>query len=268
MAGALQLPIERRRDLGNWKDTLADDKGRVSEPMVVRYSSQRLEATASVKRLCLGAVLHLLKWASARSTKPSMAQLEGCIRSLPNIERHTRHHTWGTMDAKESDADTQEEIPLFHEVYSSASEETSTSASSLPTSAAGGTHDADPDPLQRAAEMKVMWIAPHKSQLLHAARPTALASRHAETTPLCRDAPFISGYDEGQGVAAAPSLRRDWCPRCLRRLDSLSVGVYLASVCAAAEQTLDGADELKVTEGVPAAAAPDLDCTDALKVVS
>ena len=53
-------------------------------------------------------------------------------------------------------------------------------------------------------------------------------------TPLCRDAPFISGYDEGQGVAAAASLHREWCPRCLRRLTALPEDVYFYGDFAAA----------------------------------
>ena len=223
VAGALQLPLERRR-----KDVVAGEKSRVSEPMSVRYSAQRLEATASVKRLCLGAVLHLLKWASAKNTTPTWAKLEGCIRSLPSIERHTGHPSWGTdKGAQEGEEESSDEVPQFADGSSSATAETTTSASSPSTSEDEEPQDLAPaDLLQKATVMRVRWLAPCRSQLIHVARPFNLATKHAESTPLCRDAPFILGYDEGEGVAAAAILHREWCPRCLRRLPALPMDTY------------------------------------------
>ena len=43
VVGGLKLPIERRKDLGNWADCVDDKEAkRAPEPMAVRYSGQRL----------------------------------------------------------------------------------------------------------------------------------------------------------------------------------------------------------------------------------
>lgn len=227
IAGALQLPLERRRDLGNWKDVLGEGQQRVQEPMSVRYNACRLEATASVKRLCLGAVLHLAKWASAQKVAPSFAKLEGCIRSLASLERHGARAAWGIEVAPQASDEAEEELPpLVDEVTSSASSESSTSASTPGTSDNENEPSLHSAPSGRAAELAVLWLAPHRSTLIHVARPTQLKSRHAEVTPLCKDVPFTAGYDEGQGVTAAASLGKEWCPSCLRKLDLLPDDAY------------------------------------------
>ena len=92
----MQLSIERRRDLGNWCDVVSEADGvRVTEPMAVRYSETRLEATATVKRLCLAAVVHLAKHSGQKGQGAEWDRLQGCIRSLDSLERYTLHHTWG-----------------------------------------------------------------------------------------------------------------------------------------------------------------------------
>ena len=223
IAGTLQLPIERRHDLGNWRDVLADGESRVSEPMAVRYSEQRLEATASVKRLCLAAVLHLLKWTSAKKIKPEWDKLQGCIRSLENLERYTHTPQWGADQGPRSEVHQDEEIPLFNDTSDGT---TSTSSSSV--EASSDVEDVQgPEPqchtklVQLATEMHVQWIAPQRSSLIHVARPGWAPTSHTDATPLCKDTPFVTGYLEGLGAASATDLHRDWCRRCLRRLPAI-----------------------------------------------
>eukprot|EP00435_Cladocopium_sp_Y103_P009996 s1316_g2.t1 len=54
IADALQLSDPERNCLGNWQDG-------ARLPLNVRYSAERLETAAGVRRLCLAAIAHLLK---------------------------------------------------------------------------------------------------------------------------------------------------------------------------------------------------------------
>ena len=75
VADALQLPEPDRLCLGNWSD------GR-RLPLPVRYSAERLETAAQVRRLCLASVNHLLRhvpecqeWSKLRAVVPHLARL-------------------------------------------------------------------------------------------------------------------------------------------------------------------------------------------------
>ena len=59
VADRLGMPIERRAELGDWRDPILGADGRksqVKEPMCVRYSDARLETSACTRRTCLMAI--------------------------------------------------------------------------------------------------------------------------------------------------------------------------------------------------------------------
>ena len=59
IADRIQMPLERRAELGDWRDKLPDGRGgwqAVKEPMCVRYSAARLETSAVARRFCLQAL--------------------------------------------------------------------------------------------------------------------------------------------------------------------------------------------------------------------
>ena len=67
-AQSLSFPLERRRGLGNWQDCVTEDAGAkpVREPMAVRYSAHRLEACATVQRICFSAAMSVCGQVSPR----------------------------------------------------------------------------------------------------------------------------------------------------------------------------------------------------------
>ena len=73
MADSLQLFDSERNCLGNWQDG-------ARLPLNVRYSAERLETAAGVRRLCLAAIAHLLKHVT---NPPTWLRLRGV---LPHVQ--------------------------------------------------------------------------------------------------------------------------------------------------------------------------------------
>ena len=64
LADRLSFPLERKAELGGWRDRIPDGRGgfcALKEPMAVRYSAARLETSAGTRRLCLQAMHELLE---------------------------------------------------------------------------------------------------------------------------------------------------------------------------------------------------------------
>ena len=72
--------------------------------MNVRYSAMRLEACASVKRLCLGLIAYLLRrkpdavWEDVASLVPSIEVMKGNVANA-NWGQIRGHHTTSRCDA-------------------------------------------------------------------------------------------------------------------------------------------------------------------------
>lgn len=76
MADCLQLSDAERNCLGNWQDG-------ARLPLAVRYSAERLETAAGVRRLCLAAMRHLLQHVA----DPSWSRLRAVVPHLPQLRR-------------------------------------------------------------------------------------------------------------------------------------------------------------------------------------
>ena len=144
-------------------------------------------------------MLHLLKWCSTKEVAPDWDRLQGCIRSLENLERYTHSPQWGTDLGSRPESHQDEQIPLFKDA-----DEGSTSTSSPSAQSSSDEEEEQvPEPqqdenlMQLAAEMRVQWIAPGRSNLIHVARPGWAPTLHTDATPLCKDTPFVTGYLEG-----------------------------------------------------------------------
>ena len=74
VADTLNLSDADRNCLGNWQDGQR-------LPLNVRYSSEKLESAASVWRLCLAALHHLLK----HDENPSLLKLRGVLSHVPPL---------------------------------------------------------------------------------------------------------------------------------------------------------------------------------------
>ena len=74
--------------------------------------------------------------------------------------------------------------------------------------------------------MKIRWLAPSRSHLIHASKPDRLSTEHKDVTTLCRNRALLEGFVEGEGVEAAADLERVWCRQCLSRLAGLPKDAY------------------------------------------
>ena len=222
VAHGLQLPLERRRDLGNWCDVVTGDTSqRVSEPMSVRYSEARLEATAQVKRLCLAAVLHLCRWASREEKVITWEHLAGCIKSIPRFEAKVRQAAWGhdpgpappPADVPSASGTSEAESLESSGQSSTASSDSRTTA---PESDEGevGQLDTFPPHMLEAID----WVAPLRSRQVHVRREVDLSTPDCPVQPLCHTRVYTIGFITGTGVEAAAPLGRQWCAGCLQKL--------------------------------------------------
>ena len=218
VAGALELPLERRRDLGNWSDVVAEDPSqRVKEPMSVRYSQARLAATAQVKRVCLAAVMHLYRWASRDSIPVTFEHLAGCIKSLDCLEARARQASWGRVQAV---AEPPSEVPLVADPLEEQDAATEMSDSSSASSSSSSCEEGqDEQSLCKFIPADLIdsidWIAPLRSKKLHVRKYGSVTD---EAAALCTGRCYAVGYTLGTGVAAAAATKRLWCGPCLERL--------------------------------------------------
>ena len=190
IAGALDMPIDRRRDLGNWVDTVADGSThRTREPMAVRYSQQRLEATAQVKRVCLAATAHLLRFSTSCSVEVDFTHYTGCIKSMATLERNTMLQRWGQAPASSfPDLESVPPVPdLTEDEHPKASDEQrdgdkfSTSASSSTSSSLDSTSGEEADTtgqfhVPEHLSESIEWIAPSEAPSFTAGAGTPLSN--------------------------------------------------------------------------------------------
>ena len=86
VADVLQLDVNERNSLGNWKDNTS-----VRELMHVRYSAFRLQACGDVKRICVRALSHTAKHAQ----HSSIMRVSGARPHLPHIKKEIFTSHWG-----------------------------------------------------------------------------------------------------------------------------------------------------------------------------
>ena len=223
IAGALNLPIERRCDLGNWADVVADESAtRVKEPMAVRYSQERLETTSQVKRVCLAAAIHLVRWAAAEDVVAMFSHFAGCIKSLDTFERTVQRYTWGDIVGAAGSSPLV--IPLASDLEDkdkdgneSSSTARSSTTSSSSCSASSGSELEDGQAIPKEIADKIEWVAPQRGKHIHVRRldlPVEVAAS------LCIGRQYAIGFTMGVGVITAPTQAKAWCPSCIRKLAS------------------------------------------------
>lgn len=196
VADALQLCDSDRLCLGNWSD------GR-KLPLPVRYSSERLESAAQVRRLCLASVHHLLKhaplcdsWSGLRAVAPHVARLRSNIATS----------SWGPGVRAIPEPDLVESSPVSTERASSSggSDSPSSDASTEYLLAPAGDAPTDPESVCFVCPAKGLWHA--------AAEPQSL-------TPLCSSRVFRQqGIVWATGLTAALDLHGKFCAPCLLKV--------------------------------------------------
>ena len=119
MADSLQLSDSERNCLGNWQDG-------ARLPLNVRYSAERLETAAGVRRLCLAAIAHLLKHVT---NPPTWLRLRGVLPHVQSLRQIVASsESWGP--GTEAVPRPEEEPRSPTERMSSSSESSSSQPSS------------------------------------------------------------------------------------------------------------------------------------------
>ena len=239
VAGGIQLPLEDKRDLGNWQDCVQEQgsTARVSEPMCVRYSQTRLEASAAIKRLCLGLLNHMLSkvtnptWDDVVRLTPSVGIMKSNIananwgrnardrlehQAIPLVVEDAESSISGDSASSEDSESEAEGAAENHEGRAEGNQSTPATPPKLPTMTAEG-DDEEGEVTQEEMEA-VPWLIPGFGTLIHVRRPEEQAKSGEGNTPLCRDGAFVYGYETGEGLANAGLPLRTWCKPCLRKL--------------------------------------------------
>ena len=195
VADRLQLPPERRAEIGDWLDVLPDGTGgwkAPREPMFVRYSAARLETSASTRRVCLHAMAHATDDESVRQAEDPQA-----------LYKQVLGPDWGRRLLE----------PGLSPETSSSSSSTSESSSSSDSASV----DSEVSDCSVASHSAVHWILPAGADSrLHLCRFDP--GEEDDLMPICRHTPFRFGAQRGQGLVNAAQTGRQWSPRCRRRL--------------------------------------------------
>ena len=199
VADALQLCDSDRLCLGNWSD------GR-RLPLPVRYSSERLESAAHVRRLCLASVHHLLKhvphcdaWSSLRAVAPHLERLRSIIASS----------AWSPGICSVPEPEVIETSPVSTEKASSSESSGSPSSDASLEHVSPVQHvRSEPESLFFVCPAKGLWHATEESQGL---------------TPLCSNRVFRQrGIQWASDLTAALEIHYRFCALCLLKLESES----------------------------------------------
>ena len=113
VADRVQLPFERRAELGDWRDRVSDGKGgwvSAKEPMCVRYSATRLETPAMARRVCLQAMYEV---SSAGGTNDEQVRDHADHAYLHKAVMST---TWGTCETVVTAAVEPDTVSVEHAV--------------------------------------------------------------------------------------------------------------------------------------------------------
>ena len=191
----LQLPPERRAEIGDWLDVLPDGAGGWKpprEPMFVRYSAARLETSASTRRVCLAALWSATDDEAVRQAEDPQALYKAVLGP-----------EWGRQ--------------LDEPALSPEASQSSSSSSSSTSSHDSASVDSDVSDVSLTSQSGVHWILPTgANSRLHLCRFDP--GEEDDLLPSCRHAPFRLGAQRGQGMVDAAQTSRQWSPRCKRRL--------------------------------------------------
>lgn len=213
-AELIGLSTEERASLGNWADSSSATGRAPREPMAVRYSDVRLEASCAVKRVVLAAVHYLLKL-EPDATHARMSAMERHRQKLRNIVEEPRWGQHGEPGGEQPAIalgdlmDPPVETALLDPPGSGGS---GTSTSSSDTSSSG--EETTPAGGPASPTEAVAWIAtPRPTGRLHlVAMEGDLISRTA-----CNGRTLTEGYVSGASLSAAGDTGRTWCAGCLAR---------------------------------------------------
>ncbi|CAK0797313.1 unnamed protein product, partial [Prorocentrum cordatum] len=215
IADRIQLPLERRAELGDWRDRVADGQGgwkATREPMCVRYSAARLETSAMSRRVCLHA-LHEAHCAGATDDEQlrHQANHDELYRQALGI-----HWGEGAQRAVFGDAEHPQPREDLHVVEEPEQAGGSGSSSNSDDTSAGSSSSC----AELLDPVEVRWLLPgNKNSKLHLARDDGFDE--SACVPACRQSPFKWGCEVGVGLDVAGRTGRSWSPRCLRRLRRL-----------------------------------------------
>jgi hypothetical protein len=214
VADGISLSLEQRNTLGNWVDKVSGGSEKQSrEPMVVRYSQNRLHSAADVKRLCLAALAHCLK----HRPEATFADLGACAKYLKKFAHICDDGRWGAKAI--TNTLPPPELPTNED-----DEELQSSDTDSPASSTASSENED-CPLLRGAET-VRWASPNTSGVIvHIIREQ---EDDQCVTPICRRSGFVNNVMTGHGAAEARGAGERWCTTC-----RLRYGVHLPALTPA-----------------------------------
>jgi len=207
-AQALDISGEDRCALGNWRDNVsAQDMPRRAEPMIVRYSSDRLESSAAIKRLLFAAVGHLCKHKPLAKT----AALRLVITYKGDFARYCSESTWGALGDDHVDdipppcATSSAQSPAVVQVVAADDESQASDSAS----------DAS---VVLSAPGALLWVTPSsQAGYLHLAHPSTEDPGLPSFQPRCRYVP-LSNPVVGVGLPTSKEVDKPWCPSCLAKM--------------------------------------------------
>ena len=206
VADRLGLSIQRRSELGDWKQDVIEDGARIrraAEPMAVRYSAARLETTASTRRLCL----HVLDVVSQQQHEEDAAT-RALRHGIADAERSIDSDDWG-IHMKTHISQKQ---PSTDQSAKDAPASSSSSSASSATSG-GSQASSNASSPSSTASTGISWIVSRtKRTRIHLTKHPQPSSE-----PACGRPPLGTCL-RGRGVRQAQDTGRDWCNDCFRQL--------------------------------------------------
>ena len=207
VADRLGLSIQRRSELGDWKQDVIEDGARVrraAEPMAVRYSAARLETTASTRRLCL----YVLDVVSQQQNEEDAAT-RALRHGVADAERSIDSDDWGIHGKTQ----ISQEQPSTDRPANVASSSSSSSSASSSTSGRSRASSSASSP-SSTTSTGISWIV-SKTR-----RTRIHLTKHPRTEqdqPSCGRPP-LGACLRGRGLRQSQETGREWCSDCFRQL--------------------------------------------------
>ena len=165
--------------------------------MAVRYSGARLEAAVNIKRVCFGALRHLLQ----HRPEATLDDLGAVQVHVPRIAEFAQGHSWGVRST--AVRDTQPELP---------SPELDEKDPEDPTSSSDDSESSAASEITSLNEENVRWLLPNrKHSNLHI---SANQDDSECLVPLCKKTALSAGSHRGQGITRARIQEARWCALC------------------------------------------------------
>ena len=206
MADALQMSDTERNQLGNWRDGTGGSASK-PEPMRVRYSASRLQATAEARRVILQAFYHVCR----HIDKPTFEHVATVARYMQSFRKSVMTSEWGSKayQTKEATVPSPEEEQAMpdpsNERSDSSDQDSASNSDSESTSAPSVAALSDEEPLTAA------WAAPRRG-LIH-----LLTDETSRATVCGRTSLAWVGCELGHGAFLAKQTNRQLCSTCAAR---------------------------------------------------